>query len=149
LIKTYDFKEADFIEDLALEAEIADFTARSGKVYLESDSFRKAILNKENIQKIGQIVKGKISVDKVEGSINGDDSLYNRIFSHSNAPKQIVGITQAEKFVERSLENRDSIRNTLAETQLTAPDVRPQPRTNNPWTFSRQAKIIPSSDVGL
>lgn len=95
LIKTYDFKEADLIEDLELGSNKRDF------------------INNKNIQKIGQLVKQEIGITITEGSVTGVKPLYERIFSCSDAPKQNVGLEKAETFVSESLKSRDNIKELM------------------------------------
>ncbi len=137
LIKTYDFKEDDLIRDLELGTGINDFDFKS---------FKKDILGKENIQKIGQILKESITTTTVEVSMTDDgSSLYKRIFSHTSAPKQNVNIGRAEELLTQSLQNRESITKILKEIKLKRPNVEVNAKSRKIWPFSNnQARVGPT-----
>jgi len=137
LIKTYDFKEVDLIEDLSLGSGMNGFDFKS---------FKKDILGKENIQKIGQILKERINTTTVEGSMTDDSSsLYKRIFSHTSAPKQNVNIERAEELLTQSLQNRDNITTILTEIELKRPNVEVNAKSRKIWPFSsNQVRVGPT-----
>ena len=125
LIKTYDFKEADLMEDLKLGLNQRDF------------------INNENIQKIGQLVKREIGITITDGSVSGPKPLYKRIFSYSNAPKENVGIEKAKTFVSESLESRDNIKKEIAAMELMPPSEILKKPTASSAKNQRHFRIVP------
>ena len=124
LIKTYDFKEADLMEDLKLGSNQRDF------------------INNENIQKIGQLVKREIGITITDGSVSGPKPLYERIFSYSNAPKENVGIEKAKTFVSESLESRHNIQEIAARELMPPSDILTKPTASSAKN-QRPFRIVP------
>ena len=135
LIKTYDFKEADLMDDLELGANKRDF--------VNNENIQRDLINNENIQKIGQLVKREIGITITDGSVSDPKPLYERIFSYSNAPKQNVGLEKAKTFVSESLGSRDDIKK-IAATELMLPsDILTKPTASSAKN-QRPSRIIPS-----